>query len=182
MSDSTTIARPYAKALFEQALANKTLEQWSAVLTTLSGALTLPETVAFVNNPSIRKQYHSDLLLSLFSNMSKLGIAQELKNFIDLLAEYGRLLALPEICTQFDALRKEYEKTLTVQVKCFSPMTESQQQRLKTVLSKKIQREVSLIVQVDASLLGGAVIVAGNLVIDGSVQSQLQKLASRLSA
>jgi len=182
MSDITTIARPYAKAIFEIALASKQLAAWSNILTILSQAISLPETVQFITNPLATEQEHLELLLSLLEPL-KVPVDTKLqRKFITVLAENKRLLLIPGICTQYDLLRAEQEKTLIVSVSTYSELSKTQEQRLIERLTERLQRQVSLEISIDKSLLGGALIKAGDLVIDGSVLGQLLKLASSLAA
>lgn len=182
MSDITTIARPYAKAIFEQAVATKSLKEWSIVLENLATAILLPETIDFLTNPTVTKEQQQELLLSVIGKVPKSLDKSFVENLISLLATNKRLLVQPEIALQYDALRREHEKTITVHVTSFSPLSDIHQSRLIELLSKKLKREVSLSLQIDETLLGGAIIKAGNLVIDGSVHGQLRKMASSLAA
>ena len=103
-------------------------------------------------------------------------------HLVGLLADNKRLQALPDIYLQYEALRAEQEKTLTAKVSSFAVLTSAQQQHLISSLSQRLQRQVTLDVSIDTSLLGGAVIRAGDLVIDGSVRGKLNKLSSNLAA
>jgi len=181
MSDSITIARPYAKAIFEHALSAGQLEQWSLYLHHLASLVMDKQTVAFISNPETSSQQHCDLLLSLSaeSKNSKLACHQ---SFVENLANNNRLLVLPQIVALFDALRAEQEKTLVVQVSSYSALSKAQQAQLIASLGKRLQRQVTLDITIDPGLLGGAVIHAGDLVIDGSVRGKLNKLATGLAA
>ena len=89
---------------------------------------------------------------------------------------------MPDIYAQYESLRAEQEKTLTANVSSFAALTTTEQQDLINSLSQRLQRKVTLEVNIDKSLLGGAVIHAGDLVIDGSVRGKLTKLATNLAA
>lgn len=180
MSDSTTIARPYAKAIFECALAEKKLAEWSVYLTMLAQAVLTPEAVLFIENPASTVEQHVELLHALVKAGSNKNEA--INNLISLLAANKRLMLLPEICALYEALRAEQEKTLDVEVSSFSELSKAQQEKLVESLSKRLQRKVSLKIKIDPSLLGGAVIRAGDLVIDGSVRGKLNKLSTALAA
>ncbi|MFI4962825.1 MAG: F0F1 ATP synthase subunit delta [Legionellales bacterium] len=180
MSDSTTIARPYAKAIFEHALAEKKLTQWSMYLLTLAQAVLTPEAEQFIANPAATVEQQIDLLQSLVSAESKGD--QSLNNLIALLATNKRLMLLPEIKALYEVHKSDQEKTLIVDVFSFSTLSEDQQKKLIESLSKRLQRKVSLKINIDPSLLGGAVIQAGDLVIDGSVRGKLNKLGTELAA
>lgn len=178
MSDSTTIARPYAKAIFEHALAEKNLAQWSEHLLMLAQAVLNPQASQFIGNPASTEEQQIELLQSVCGGKDN----KSLNNLITLLAANKRLLLLPEIKALYEVHRAEQEKTLDVDVISFSTVSSAQQQKLVDSLSKRLQRKVSLKISIDPSLLGGAVIRAGDLVIDGSVRGKLNKLGTGLAA
>lgn len=180
MSESTTIARPYAKAIFEQALAEHKLAQWSAYLLILAQAVLNPQALEFINNPASTDAQKIELLEAVCDTKSKNH--KSLDNLIALLAANKRLMLLPEIKGLYDAHRAEQEKTLGVDVISFSSVSDAQQKQLIESLSQRLQRKVSLKISIDPSLLGGAIIRAGDLVIDGSVRGKLNKLSTGLAA
>lgn len=178
MSDSTTIARPYAKAIFEHALAEKNLAQWSEHLLMLAQVVLNPQASQFIGNPASTEEQQIELLQAACGGKDN----KSLNNLITLLASNKRLMLLPEIKVLYEAHRAEQEKTLDVDVISFSTVSTTQQQQLIDSLSKRLQRKVSLKISIDPSLLGGAVIRAGDLVIDGSVRGKLNKLGTGLAA
>ena len=181
MSDSITIARPYAKALFEYALAGKKLVQWSEYLDTLAFAVLDSTASTFITNPATVVSQHSDLLTATVRGANA-DDSEHIKTLVEILADNKRLLILPEIKTLFDALRAEQEKTVTVHVSSCSALSSAQQQQLIDSLGKRLQRQVTLDVTIDKDLIGGAVIHAGDLVIDGSVRGKINKLRTGLAA
>jgi F-type H+-transporting ATPase subunit delta len=180
MSDSTTIARPYAKAIFEYALGEKKLTEWSVYLTTLTHAILHPDGEQFIENPSTTVAQHIELLQDLIKVKAPKK-DEAINNLISLLATNKRLMLLPEICVLYELLRAEQEKTLDVDLSSFSEVSQAQQERLVESLSKRLQRQVSLKINIDPSLLGGAVIRAGDLVIDGSIRDKLKRLSTELA-
>ena len=182
MSDITTIARPYAKAIFNYALASTRLAAWSVILHDLAQATLDTHTQQFIGNPAATATQQSELLLSVVRAKTDEKEAAVLENLVDLLTENKRLLVLPDIYIQYEALRAEQEKTLSVSVSSFAALTAAQQQQLITTLSQRLRRQVSLEMSIDKSLLGGSVIRAGDFVIDGSVRGKLNKLSADLAA
>lgn len=182
MSDNVTIARPYAKAIFNHALASKQLLAWSTVLHDLSLAVIDPLASEFICNPGSAVELQCQLLLSVLEKTKHDVDLASVDNLLHMLTTNKRLLLLPNIYAQFEALRAEQEKTLTVNVISFAPLTDEEQQRLIQSLSQRLQRHVVLDLNIDESLLGGAIIRAGDLVIDGSVREKLTKLSTALAA
>lgn len=182
MSDITTIARPYAKAVFELALETNQLAAWSDILVAMAQVALLPQAIQFINNPVTTTAEQAQLILAVVPRLKSKVDHQLIDRFVALLAENNRLLLIPGICAQYERLRAFQEKTLTVSVDSFAPLSDKQQQQLIEKLTQRLQREVTLEMTIDESLLGGALIQAGDLVIDGSVRGQLLKLASSLVA
>lgn len=181
MSDSVTIARPYAKATFEYALAKQRLAAWSEYLSKLSGIVSEASAQSFITNPATNATQHNELLASLLGKISKED-EEQVKNLIATLAHNKRLSVLPDIALLFNEMRNEQEKTIVVTVSSYSELSKDQQQSLSQALSKRLQREVTLNILIDEELIGGAVIHAGDLVIDGSVRGKLNKLRTDLAA
>lgn len=180
MSNTTTIARPYAKAIFEHALATKKLGEWSEILQRLAVAVLDEKAKQFILSPAATVEQQLALLMALFAKSG--SEKTEVENLVSLLAQNKRLMLLPDIKVIFEVLRAEQEKTLKVEVISFSELSTDQQKKLIDSLSHRLQRQVTLNLIEDKSLLGGAIIRAGDLVIDGSVLGKLNKLGADLAA
>jgi len=181
MSESITIARPYAKAIFNLAMSQGALSKWSEYLGDLAAVMTNEDVAEFIANPASTPQQHSELLLTLTAQKAGKD-DKHLKSFIEKLAQNKRLIVLPEIVTLYEDMRAEQEKVLTVNVVSYSELSKAQQEKLVTALSNRLERQVILNITLDKALIGGAVINAGDLVIDGSVRGKLNKLKTRLAA
>lgn len=182
MSDSTTIARPYAKAIFEHAVDNHNLSDWSETLLILAEAAGSREVIGFVSNPATSDEQRVELFLSLIQRIHPDKDNKAAGNLLCLLAHNKRLLLLPEIKSLYEVHRAEQEKTLSVDVHSSAKLSEAQLQQLAQSLSQRLQRKVTLNTKIDPSLIGGAIIYAGDLVIDGSVRGKLSKLKADLAA
>jgi F-type H+-transporting ATPase subunit delta len=181
MSDSRTIARPYARAVFEHALARNKLAEWSKYLQCLA-RITRDENVsAFLTNPASNVSQHIALVGSLFLSLAGKEEA-EINNLIETLAHAGRLTVLSEISVLYEALRSEQEKSMTVTVFSCNPLSDQEEKHLIESLGKRLNRQVTLKQVIDKELIGGAVIQAGDLVIDGSVRGKINKLRTGLAA
>ncbi len=130
-----------------------------------------------IGSPHVSKQQAADLFLSA----GKEQFDNQFANMLGVLAENGRLAILPEISAMYELLRQEEEKRLSVTVVSAIALTSDQQERMSSALKKRFDREINLESEIDASMLGGAIIYAGDMVIDGSVRGRLQKLATRLA-
>ncbi len=187
MADNNTIARPYARAVFELARDDKALDAWSEALATARSLLEGGEVVEFLSTPSLsnaeRLEFLSGLVASASGTSSVLaGKDTKGTNFLKLLLEYRRVAVLPEISEHFEALKADVENTIDVMITSASALSEAQVSTLVGALKTRFGRDVNLETQVDENLIGGAVIRAGGVVIDGSMRSSLQGLSNALIA
>jgi F-type H+-transporting ATPase subunit delta len=105
-----------------------------------------------------------------------------MQNFVRVLAENHRLPLLPEIAAHYEELRSVVENTVDVEVVSAVPLSAAQADKLKQALSTRLKRQVRMQNLVDSTLLGGAVVRAGDLVIDGSLKGRLERLATELGS
>lgn len=182
MASYLTIARPYAKAVFEEALQNNTLAVWSSILQIWAVIMSDERAISFVGNPASTAEQQASFLQEFLEKSVDKKTQEAAEQFVVLLAHNKRLLALPAISVLFESMREEQEKTLVVSVKSFAPLSQQQQQDLIKKLKHRLKREVTLEVEIDSNILGGAIIRAGDLVIDGSVARKLNNLRSTLVA
>jgi F-type H+-transporting ATPase subunit delta len=138
--------------------------------------------LAFVQNPRSTTKQQTELLSSVFEAHTKSKPSAEVENTLEVLAINRRLPLLPEIHTLYEIMKAEQEKTTEVLVKSATELSEIQREKLVQTLSKRLQRAVTLQVVVDPALIGGAMISAGDLVIDGTVRGKLNTLSATLIA
>jgi F-type H+-transporting ATPase subunit delta len=174
--EASTIARPYAEAVYRLASEQGTLEGWSELLGFYATVSRDPAVKGVVSNPQLTRELLATLMLDI--GEGRLGI--EGTNFIRLLADNGRLIVLPEIAEQFERLKQESQGTLTVEVASAYPLDAEEEKALAAALQARLGREITISSKEDPELIGGVRIRAGDLVIDGSVRGQLQQLAKEL--
>ncbi len=176
MAEKSTIARPYAQAAFDIARADGKLAGWSEMLQALAAVAADPAMQAVIADPAVDDEVVNGLFFDLCGNV----LDDKGRNFVRVLTENGRLEVLPEIAALFEEQRAEAEKTVAAEVISAFPLSDAQQQEIVAALKKRLGRDVSLETKVDASIVGGAIVRAGDLVIDASVNSQLEKLAASM--
>lgn len=182
MSDFETAARPYSKAIFELASEQKDLSYWSDVLQIAAHIAEDIEMQAVITAPSSDSSRISELFITLMAAVTDAPeVSQEVKNMISLLVENDRLLSLPAIFQGFETLKKAAEGSVEVKVTSARKLTVKQQKELTAQLKEKLGKDVSISAEIDQSLIAGAVIQAGDLVIDGSALGRLSKLTSLLN-
>lgn len=177
MAEKTTLARPYAQAAFEIAQSKGALARWSEVLAAAAAIASHQDMRALIGNPRVTK----DQLVRLFLEIGGAQFDEPAQNFVRLLAENDRLGLLPEIAALYETLRAEAEKKVEAQVVSAFPLDDAQQNQIVVALKRRLGRDVALKTSVDPALVGGAVIRAGDLVIDGSVNGHLANLTAALS-
>ena len=176
MAEIQTLARPYAEAVFELAKGSNSLARWSEMLAFISAVAADENMQRLSNDPRLDRAR----FLELFLNICGKNVSDEGANFVHLLLENRRLSLMPEIVSQFEALKAEAEARLEATVVSAFPLEADQIKTLGNALKRKFGRNVNLTAQVDKALLGGVVIRAGDLVIDGSVRGRLSELAAHL--
>lgn len=185
MADNNTIARPYAEAAFELARESQRLDVWSDALRLAGDLMDDGQVATFLAHPKLSDEERLSFLTQLFRSAGSdksifAGDDKEGRNFLRLLLEYERVSALPEMSEHFDELKAEAEKTIDVMVTSAAELGDAQKQALVAALRKRLGCEVRLGTELDENLIGGAVIRAGDVVIDGSLRSRLQGLSNAL--
>ena len=178
MADRLTTARPYAKAAFAQAKANGTLGSWSGALARAAAAVSDPRVRGLFGSPKVTAGQMAELV----SGVAGEGLDQYGRNFIALLAENKRLPFLPEISEIFNQLKDDAERVADVAITAAAPIGAGEEAQLIAALEKRFDRKVRVHTSVDPGLIGGAVVRAGDLVIDGSIKSRLERMAYELTA
>lgn len=178
MADKSTIARPYAKAAFEEARDLGRLGPWSDALRTAAVIISDSRVEALVGNPRVTPEELAALVIEIAGS----ALDEEGRNFVRTLADNRRLPLLPEISARFDELKSEAEGVVEVTVTSAAPLDDSQRGKLSAALERRLGRSVRLQCATDPALIGGAVLRAGDLVIDGSLRGRLERIAYQLTA
>jgi F-type H+-transporting ATPase subunit delta len=186
MAEHGTVARPYAQAVFELAQAEGQLGQWADFLKLAAVLVTDPTVSRRLTSPG------ADLgaIATAFADICReqlgqpailqAGARSPAANFLKVLVENGRLGLLPEVAARFEALKAEAENTLDVTLTTATAVTDEQRTRVSDALKKRFGREIRLTVELDPALIGGARLKVGDRVIDGTVRTGLDKLATAL--
>jgi F-type H+-transporting ATPase subunit delta len=177
MSDLTTIARPYAKAAFDFAVEKGALDQWGQMLS-FAAEVAKNDDVSDMLNSSMKAEKLAEIFIAICGEQfDDFG-----QNLIKVMAENGRLKALPDVAVEFLALKQEHEKEIDVEVISATELSETQLADIGSKLEQRLERKVQLNCSVDEALLGGVVIRAGDLVIDNSARGQLDRLGDALQS
>lgn len=179
MADNASIARPYAKAVFALAEETNTHTEWANALEQLSVISADEDFIGLASDPRIDNQRLATLLIDLI-NASGQSMPAGGDNFISLLVQNDRVEALPDIQQLFTALVAKAKAEVNAEVITAMPLTDDQRSAIASALETRLGLKVNLEETVDADLKGGAVIKAGDLVIDGSAKGRLEKLTAAL--
>ena len=183
MADNNTIARPYAQAAFEFAHESGVLDAWSSSLNTAGELLADGQVAEYLSDPALSDKRRLEFLTGLFDKAgARVLSGADLKgtNFLKLLLEYGRVNVLPEVSEHFEALKADVENTVDVTVTSATPLSAAQQSSIAARLEKRLGRSVKIETEINENLIGGAVIKAGDVVIDGSLRARLESLSTAL--
>jgi len=177
MSELTTAARPYARAVFEMAKESDTLTNWSNSLSFMGQVAANEQVAALLETPKMAKQAGAEAFIQLCDGK----LDKKAQNLVKTLAENNRLKLFPDISTLFEVLKDDAEGRVEAIVKTAKKLTKAEEKSIATALKKRLGREVKLKVSIDKALLGGAIIQAGDLVIDGSIQGRLKKMTTAMA-
>lgn len=177
MSELSTVARPYAKAVFELAKSADKISAWSNELELLATVTADQRVAALLTNPSLTREKKADMLIAICEG----NISPEAGNMVRLMAENARLAVLPEVLAVYEQLKSEDEGTIDAQLISAFEVSDAQKNAIQASLEKRFGQDVSLDVSIDESLIGGAIIKAGDLVIDGSINARLDRLGSQMT-
>ena len=174
--DITTIARPYAAAVFARAQETGQIQAWSEALALLAAIGSDAAMARQIGNPNVPRETVRDIVLQVAGE----ALSPEAANLVRLLAENDRLAALPELANVYEAMRTAQDGQRSVLIRSAYALTKAEQHALADALARRLGGSVNLAVEQDKSLIGGVEIRAGDLVIDGSIRGKLEKLATEL--
>lgn len=177
MAELSTLARPYAKAVFELARDGASFPAWSQQLSALLELVQQPQIAAVLGHPALTRAALTEIIVKA----GGAGLDAQGQGLVRLLASNRKLAALPELVAQFERLRAEYETRVAVQITSAASVPDLQRKTLSDAIAKRLGRAVEISWTTDESLIAGALIRAGDLVIDGSVSGELSRLTTQLA-
>ena len=181
MSDFTTAARPYAKAVYDTAFESQqqdpqALDSWSDALANLANLISDSQMSEMLDNPELGKVQKGELVIQVLGDK----LTEKQQNLVKLMAENGRLMLMPDVAEQFEVARAKAENKIEAEVISAFKLSEKQTTELVNTLKNKLGCDITLTTTIDKSLIGGVVIKAGDTIIDASMKSQLDSLALSL--
>ena len=177
MSEMITVARPYAKAAFEFAVESNTLDQWHQMLTFAAEVAKNQDIKAFLSGSS-----SAEKMAEVFNQICGDQLDEKGQNLVKIMAENGRLPVLPAVVELYGELKAEYNKVIDVDVISAVELVTEQVDKLSAALEKRLERKVNLNCSVDASVVSGLVIKAGDIVIDSTIRGKLDRLSDTLQS
>ena len=177
MSELTTAARPYAKAVFELANGSGSLDQWSSELGSLATIVSSEGSAELLNNPKVSASQKIDA----FKEFAGGNLSAGSINLLKTLGDNNRFALLPDLSRLFEELKSEAQGEVEGKIIAAAEVSDAQHNAIVAALEKRLGRKVKLVTEIDKSLMGGAVIRVGDLVIDGSLQGRFQSMKASLS-
>lgn len=177
MAEIETLARPYAEAVFSLAKEQQALPKWSQMLALLAEVANDERITALAVDPRVSPAQLTGLLLDIGGT----SLNEDAKNLVRLLVQNDRVMLLPIIATQYERLKADAEGVIDVEAIAAFELNSEQIEQITQSVQQKLGREVKLHTSVDKALIGGVIIRAGDLVIDGSVRGHLHDLAAQLN-
>jgi F-type H+-transporting ATPase subunit delta len=177
VSELTTAARPYARAAFDYASSNGVIDQWAEMISFCAAVADNAIMKAALDRPSLNRQKSAEL----FNKVCADKLDQHGKNFVKLLAENSRISLLPDIAVLYHHYQTEAEGIVDAELISALEVSEQQIEAIAGSLAKRLGKKISITTSIDEKLIGGAIIRAGDMVIDGSVRGRLEKLSNTLT-
>ena len=179
MAELSTIARPYAEALFETARASdEGLDRWRAIVDDLATAVSHPQVAQIIGDPKLTDEQ----VVQLLSGLMKEPLPLAAINFLKVLIANQRLAALPEVATQFRQLKNEAEGVAECLIETAFPLADNQVDDLVAALARRFGARLKPTVQVNSALIGGVRVAIGDHVLDSSVRARLNQMQQALTA
>lgn len=172
-----TTARPYARAAFGYARESGVLDAFSDMLETAAVLVENSRLRVLLTDPRLTRARRTEMLEALGGDR----FDEPMRQLLRMLGERDRLPILPEIREQFEQLRADHEQRLTAEVVSARKLDSAQQERIRAALAERTGQTVELVAKTNEQLLGGAVVRAGDRVLDASLQRRLQELAQSLA-
>ena len=178
MAELATVARPYAEAAFKIATEQNALPVWAEMLKFAAAIMADPAMQTAIDNPKLGAAEKEALFLSVSGDkLNPVG-----RSFIKALVESDRITLLPQIERMFSDLKNAAEGVAQAQIVSAIELTDAQVAELKAVLEKRFRKKIETTVSIDPSLIGGARIVVGDQVVDGSIAGKLAAMAVQLKS
>ncbi|CAN5116501.1 F0F1 ATP synthase subunit delta [soil metagenome] len=177
MAENSTVARPYAQALFEVAR-DLDLEAFAAPLSELAAVSADPQMRAAFSDPLLSDEKVDGLITGIIAS----PLPEQLRHFVSMLVGNGRVSLLPEIATQFLHLKNEHQGTADAEIVSAFPMDQAQVDDLVAALAKRFGTKLRATVSVDPELIGGVRVTVGDEVLDTTVRARLDQMRVALTA
>ena len=178
MAEPATIARPYAEAAFKIASEQHALPVWGEMLKFAANVMRDAQMQEAIDNPKLGAEQKESLFLSVCGDR----LNANGRNFVHVLLEGDRITLLPYIESIFATLRNAAEGVAKAEIVSAIALSDAQVAEMKTALEKRFGKKIEATVSVDPSLIGGARIVVGDQVVDGSISAKLQAMANQLKS
>lgn len=177
MAELSTIARPYAEALFQVAKQGD-LTAWTTLVDEMAALAGHADMRALMLDPKVTDEQ----LYQVFTGVMKTPLQQYAQNFLRELITQGRLVAMPEVAAQFKRLKNAHQGVADAEIYSAFALDGAALNDLVASLEKKFRIKLRPVVTVDPNLIGGVRVKVGDEVLDTSVRARLEQMKTALMA
>ena len=177
MAEISTVARPYAEAMFRSALDKDALGPVADGLALVAAIARDPQMHSVLGNPKVSAQQTTELFAAVGGDR----LDALVRNLLSVLIDGHREVLIGSIGEQFEELKHEHERVVRARITSAQPLTDAQRDEIVAALEKRYGKKVEAEVAVDAQLLGGARVQVGDQVINASVRDALAQMAAALT-
>ncbi len=178
MAELSTVARPYAEALFSAARAQGAADTWLPLLEALDQAVSQPQVANLTGDPRLSNEQKFDLI----SAVVRAKLPAQLAAFLKLVIENDRVSTLPEVASQFRRLKNDADGTADCLIESAFALSDAQLADLIKQLGRKFPRRLKPELRLEPQLIGGVRVTVGDRVLDGSVRARLDAMRIQLTA
>ena len=177
MAELTTVARPYAEAVFRVAVESGSVSAFAETLSALGASAADPQAAALLGNPKVSVAEKASVL-----SVAAGTLAPAIANLVTLLIENGKASLLPFVAEHFARLQRNHDGVVKATISSAMALSDADRAGLVDALSRKYGKRVEAVVIVDSELIGGARIQVGDEVIHASVRDTLDQMKQALTA
>ena len=177
----STIAKPYAQAIFEIAGQSNSVSDWSNFLAVASAIMSDKNTKSFIASPSKSKHQKFDLISTLIGKTTSRELSKQESAFINLILNNSRSGAISSIATAFESSVSNANKSKNFKIISAFELSEAEQSVIVEDLTITHKTTVSIETEIDKKLKGGVIIKEGDKVIDTSIKAKVDALRASLS-
>ena len=176
---STEVSRRYSKALYKVANEENSEQKiYNEVNNLIDLLISDNKFTKLFSSPLLSSKNQLKLINNLFSDTDKkkIKVNKSVLAFLKILAKNGRLKILLSSLIGFKSLVKSLHQEVNIHLTTALPMDEENVKKIKVILSRKTDKKINIISNVDKKIIGGIILQSGSYLIDASIRNKILKL------